>query len=164
SDLPTTMPEALLAVPSLEQPPSVPRSCILPFCQRNAWPEAVVLDIPVTWPLSLMPRAVAMQPPGSVPRSVRVPFCHITARTQLFAAPFPTTTFVLLMALAALMPLRDRYVPDCNMKVSEPPFCVPTLPTSVPDALMPLKPAPHGAPWASCLSWSVSVPPDQVTA
>src|SRR5262249_21897085 len=53
---PATCPAALIPCAELEDPPSVPRSVICPFCQRNAWgifpPESV--DAPATVPESLM--------------------------------------------------------------------------------------------------------------
>src|SRR2546428_681347 len=69
---PTISPASLMLLASLKVPPNVPRSVIVPFCQRKAcWnPEDVLLS-PTTCPRPLMPEATLKLPPR-VPKSVIV--------------------------------------------------------------------------------------------
>src|SRR2546428_719075 len=69
---PTTSPSLLMKAELLIAPPNVPRSVIVPFCQRKAcWnPEDVLLS-PTTCPRPLMPEATLKLPPR-VPKSVIV--------------------------------------------------------------------------------------------
>ena len=76
SALPATCPEALIEVPKLLSPPSVPRSSLAATIARFAAVRnarvivsPAVFDEPTTWPALLMPFAFALLPP-SVPRSV----------------------------------------------------------------------------------------------
>ena len=62
-------PDAVLLVP----PGSTPRSYIVPLLYKNAcWLPPAVDELPMTWPLLLMPVARLIVPPGNVPRSVIV--------------------------------------------------------------------------------------------
>src|ERR1700680_1131154 len=64
---------SLIPVPSLNGPPSVPRSVITPFCQRNASAcmSPVSVERPATEPLLLIPLAWLNVPP-SVGRTLTV--------------------------------------------------------------------------------------------
>src|SRR2546425_2211532 len=71
---PTICPKSLMLQAKLIVPlGSVPRSVIVPFCQKTAWPTApeVVKLTPTICPKSLMPVASL-----KAPRSVIVPFCQ----------------------------------------------------------------------------------------
>src|SRR5260370_18721770 len=57
---PTTCPASFIARASLVKPPSVPKSVIVPFDQRNAWLEEV--QQPTTRPKSHIPPPVTLAP------------------------------------------------------------------------------------------------------
>lgn len=69
SEVPTTRPAALMPLPKLLAPPSVPRSCMIAPSQKNACcVKAAVNENPVISLEALMPRPSLTKPP-SVPRS-----------------------------------------------------------------------------------------------
>src|SRR5215469_13287332 len=93
---PATSPLSSTKTAQLSLPPSVPRSRITPFCQRNACTSVAKKGVngwkqnpnesgilfsapPTTCPPRLMLVATALFPP-KVPRSVTLPACQSTAR------------------------------------------------------------------------------------
>jgi hypothetical protein len=57
---------------------SVLRSVMTPSCQMKPWDQLKLESqvLPTTWPLLLMPVAMAAKSPGRVPRFVSTPFCQ----------------------------------------------------------------------------------------
>ena len=106
--LPTTWPRSLIARAPLPRPPRVPRSVILPFCQRKACPLAGlrVRLPPITWPWSLIAAALLSSPP-SVPSGVIVPFCQRKARPRL-PVPLPPTIWPLSLMSTASLEMNER--------------------------------------------------------
>src|SRR5688572_26466170 len=92
---PATSPKVLIPLPSLQQPPSVPRSSTVhpaPERQRTACgiPAALVL-VPATSPRSLMAKAYVVGPPRPGNRDIPVPGVYKNALLRVPSRPLTPT-------------------------------------------------------------------------
>ena len=101
AELPTTLPESLMAKARLETSPGrVPRPCISPSdAQNTAWTPAGPLEYPAASLCLLIPNASLPVSPGSVPRFTISPLGFLRKARKAFA-PFAEPT----MAPSSLIP------------------------------------------------------------
>src|SRR5688572_17654974 len=145
---PTTCPAVLIAIPTLDTPPNVPRSRIVPFSQRNAVAGPVVVRLyqPTICPASFTLSGMSLGP--SSPAGTVIPPALVQMNVPFWGSHWPTAMPVLLKSHGNVLPAPSEWMSRIT-PFSHTTAWAPALPTRFasptisPWSLMPLATVQH---------------------